>query len=333
MRIVIAGLVLMLTVAPLAAQTITAAQIADGMGLSAGDKKKLAAGEIVSTDVEESNEKELAAALALVVPAALDEIAASITKGTTLDANSAILAHGEIDPAQVDEAAFAGVTLPDSEVAALLDAEPGSEFNLSTEEFAVFEDLGKQYKPGDAGAADAVNAAYRQMLAGRMQAYLASGLEGIAPYDRGGDSSSPADDLKAGLEAATLLEQFAPQMYQAFLAYPDQAVSDVQHQFHWSQQEADDRPVTILTHRMLQQRPDVLVLLSRDYYVGHSFNASQAVAGALPVDGGTAIFYGNRTSTDQVAGFGGSLKRKIGGGMMRDSLIATLKEVRKTWQP
>jgi hypothetical protein len=224
------------------------------------------------------------------------------------------------------------VTLPDSEVALLLEAEPGSEFNLSTEEFAVFEDLGQQYKAGDAGAADAVNAAYRQMLAGRMQAYLAGGLAGIAPYDRDGDSSSAADDLTAGLEAATLLEQFAPDLYQAFLAYPDQAVADVQHEFLWSQQEADDRPVTILTHRMLEQRPDVLVLLSRDYYVGHSFNASQAVAGALPIDGGTAIFYANRTATDQVAGFGGSLKRSIGGGMMRDSLVEAMEGVRKTWQ-
>jgi len=332
MRIVVAGLLVVMSAAPLAAQTITAEQIADGLGLSAGDKKKLAAGEIVTTEVEGSNDKELAVGLALVVPAGLDQIAASVTKGTTLDANSAILAHGEIDPAQVDAAAFAGVTLPDSEVAELLAAEPGSEFNLSTDEFAVFEELGKQYKAGDAGAADAVNAAYRQMLAGRMQAYLASGLDGVAPYDRDGETSSAADDLKAGLEAAKLVQQFTPELYQAFLAYPDQAVADVQQQFLWSQQDADGRPVTILTHRTLQQRPDALVLLSRDFYVGHSFNASQAVAGALPVDGGTAIFYGNRTSTDQVAGFGGALKRKIGGGMMRDSLIDTLKEVRAAWQ-
>jgi hypothetical protein len=230
MRIVMTGLVvLVMAAAPLAAQTITAEQIADGMGLGAGDKKKLAAGEIVASTIAESNEKELAATLALVVPAELDAIAASLTEGTTLDANSAILAHGKIDPAQVNEAAFAGVTLPDGEVALLLEAEPGSEFNLSTEEFAVFEELGKQYRASDAGAADAVNAAYRQMLAGRMQAYLARGLDGIAPYDRDGDTSSAADDLRAGLEAAKLVRQFAPELYEAFLAYPDQAVADAQN--------------------------------------------------------------------------------------------------------
>ena len=171
------------------------------------------------------------------------------------------------------------------------------------------------------------------MLAGRLKAYIAGGLDGIAPYDRGGDSSSAADDLRAAAEGSKLVQQTVPELYQAFLAYPNQSVADVKQQFFWTEQVADDRPVYILTHRMAQQRPDLLVVLSRDFYVSHSFNASQGAAGALPVEDGVVIFYANRTSSDQVAGFMSGMRHEIGRGMMRDSLVAAMEQIRTAWQP
>jgi hypothetical protein len=315
------------------AQTISAEAVADAMGFGAGDRAKLEAGEIVSTEIEETTEKQLAVALALKVPATLEDVAASVAEGTTLEANKAIKAHGEIDPAQAGEAAFAAITLDAGEVERLLEVEPGSELNLSSDEIAVFQDLAQQYDASDPAAADAVNAAWRQVLAGRLQAYLDGGLDGIAPYDRGGDSSSAAEDLKAAAEGSKLVQQAVPELYQAFLAYPNQSVADVEHRFFWTEQVADDRPVYVLTHRMAQQRPDMLVVLSRDFYVSHSFNASQGAAGALPVEGGVVIFYGNRTSSDQVAGFMSGMRHEIGRGMMRDSLVAAMEDIRATWQP
>jgi hypothetical protein len=155
----------------------------------------------------------------------------------------------------------------------------------------------------------------------------------MAPYDRGGDNSSPADDLRSAAEASTLVQQAVPELYQSFLAYPGQGVADAEHRFFWTEQFADDRPVYILTHRMAQQRPDLLVVLSRDFYVSHSFNASQGAAGALPVEDGVVIFYANRTSSDQVAGFMSAMRHEIGRGMMRDSLVAAMEDIRATWQP
>lgn len=314
-----------------AAQTVSVETIVEALGFGAQERAKLQAGEIVSSEIEESTEKQLAVALALKVPATIDDIAESVASGTTMEANTQIQASGRIDPGQLGQA-FDGVTLEAGEVAKLLDVEPGSTFNLSADEIAVFQDLAKQYKASDPAAAEAVNAAYRQVLAGRMQAYLERGLDGIAAYDRGGDTSSAADDLRAAAEASKLVQQAVPDLYQAFVAYPGDAVDGVEQEFYWTEQLADDRPVYLLTHRMLQRRPDVLVLLSRDFYVGHSFNASQAAAGALPVDDGVVIFYANRTSSDQVAGFMSSMRHSIGRGMMRDSLIEAMEEIRTTWQ-
>jgi hypothetical protein len=152
------------------------------------------------------------------------------------------------------------------------------------------------------------------------------------PYARGGDSSSAADDLKAAHKGSKLVQQAVPELYQAFLAYPSQSVADVEHRFFWTEQVADDRPVYIPTHRMAQQ-PDMLVVLARDFYVSHSVNASQGAAGALPVEDGVVIFYANRTSSDQVAGFMSGMRHEIGRGMMRDSLVAAMGEIRAAWQP
>jgi hypothetical protein len=316
-----------------AAEPISAKEIADAMGLSANDQAKLLAGEIVSSEIEETTEKQLAVALALKVPATIDDIARSVSEGTTLEANKQIQAYGRIDPAQIDQG-LAGVTLEEDEVAKLLAVKPGSTFNLSSDEIAVFQDLAGQFKAADPAAAEAVTAAYRQVLAGRMQAYLDRGLDGIAAYDRGGgDASSPAEDLRAAAEAATLVQKAAPDLYQAFLAYPDQGVDGVDNEFYWVRQVADDRPDHLLTHRMVQRQADRLAMLSRDFYVGHSFNAAQAAAGALPVDDGVVIFYGNRTSSDQVAGFMSGMRHEIGRGMMRDSLVEAMEDIRAAWQP
>ena len=40
------------------------------------------------------------------------------------------------------------------------------------------------------------------------------------------------------------------------------------------------------------------------------------MAGFLPVQEGTVVIYTNHTFTDQVAGFGGSMKRGVGRRMM-----------------
>jgi hypothetical protein len=73
---------------------------------------------------------------------------------------------------------------------------------------------------------------------------------------------------------------------------------------------------------MLQVRPnDYAVSVFREFYVGHNYNSLQLVLVTFPVKEGTFVFYSNRTSSDQVAGFGGGMKRKIGGKMLQQEVI------------
>ena len=131
-----------------------------------------------------------------------DALATAVLDGQTLKANPAILGFGGID-LSAPETGLAGVAYTPGEVdevRKLLEAKAGDEFNLSAEELAALRERTSQYDPkqaGDPTVIQAVSDAYRGILLGRLQAYLARGVAGIAPYQRDGELSDPAEDLRA----------------------------------------------------------------------------------------------------------------------------------------
>jgi hypothetical protein len=316
-----------------AAELMSASQVAQALGFDRAAEQKLLAGEIVTAEREETTAKQLAVSIGMLVKGNPDALAAAVLDGQTLQANPAILGFGKIDP-EAPEAGLAGVAYTDDEVdeiRKLLEAEAGDEFNLSADELATLQKATSRYDPkqaGDPAVIQAVNEAYRSILAGRLQSYLARGAAGLAPYQRDGGVSDPAEELRAAAEASQLLEQAAPEMYRGLLDYPEHQPADVQQAFFWIKEVANDRPVFSLNHRMVQRRPDGFLLLSRTFYAGHSFNASLSGAGVLPVQDGNAVFYTNRTSSDQVAGFMQGMRHEIGRGMMRDALIESFRAIR-----
>jgi hypothetical protein len=48
----------------------------------------------------------------------------------------------------------------------------------------------------------------------------------------------------------------------------------------------------------------------------------------LPVQAGNAVFYNNRTSSDQVAGFMQGMRHEMGRGVMRDALAESFEASR-----
>jgi hypothetical protein len=328
------SLVLVTLTAPVrAAEPMTASQVAQALGLDRAAEQKLLAGEIVTAEREETTAKQLAVSIGMLLEGDPAALAAAVLDGQTLQANPAILGFGKIEPGAA-AAGLAGVAYTAAEVEEvrkLLQAQAGDEFNLSAEELASLHEATAQYAPqqaGDPAVVQAVNEAYRSILLGRLQAYLARGVAGIAPYQRDGRVSDPAEDLRAAAEASQLLQQAVPDMYRGLVDFPEHQPADVQQAFFWVKEMANDRPVFSLNHRMVQRRPDGLILLSRTFYAGHSFNASLSGAGVLPVEDGNAVFYTNRTASDQVAGFMQAMRHELGRGMMRDALVESFKAIR-----
>jgi hypothetical protein len=94
----------------------------------------------------------------------------------------------------------------------------------------------------------------------------------------------------------------------------------MQEDLFWVKYAIQGKPTYVLAHVFSASDGPARAVVQRQYYVSTGYNAEEAVAGFLPVQGGTVVVYVAHAFTDQVAGFGGSMKRSIGRRVMADQM-------------
>lgn len=287
-------------------------QLLSDMGLSAGDKQRVLAGEFVTGSAEAVSDRDLAFSIAFLAKTSPDALSKKIVAGELVTADAQVQAFGAWkDPGSLAD--VAGLKISADSAKALAGAQPGSALNLSTPEIAAFkqspQDIPKQLQ---------------SMLLARYQAYRASGLAGIAPYDRGdGQTSDLASDLRKASQAARGLQKYLPGFHAVLLDYPKATLPGMQQTFYWLRYVIQGKETFVLTHILAAADGPARVVAQRQYYVSTGYNGEQAVAGFLPVQGGTVVVYSGHAFTDQVAGAGGSMKRGIG----RRVMASKMKEI------
>jgi hypothetical protein len=303
--------------------------IATGLGFKQEDEKKLLSGEIITADLPETTDKMLAESFAIYAPMYTYKIGDIVLSERVFAADTNVIASGRIDPLKIEASlSKAKFTSADAEeLKQLKNFAGGDTFNLSSEEIAK---LRTSITSGQTST-KALSRVYRDILAGRMKAYLKSGILGVAPYDRGeGTKTSAASDLEAMTKASTQLAKDAPGLYRTFLDYPKDQSLHIEHGFFWVKRKVENRPTFVLEHRILERGPASLTILRREFFVGHSYNAAQAISGAYTISNkGTLIFSTIRSSSDQVAGLLSGTRHTIGRKMMRDELVKRFKNLRK----
>ena len=315
----------------------TLQEMAKFLGYTKTDVENLMAGEIISRGLEAGTEEELAVTVGMLVRAPLAEVLEFARSGEVFKVNREVIESRDLGDAPSDKNLFADLGLDAKEadeVAKLLDVKAGDKFNFSKAEIDRFKALSHRFQSKgatDKAVREAVNVEYREALMERHEAYREGGLNAIAPYDRGSESSSPGEELTDEANRGVLIREKMPDFYQALVNYPRSGSKDIQNQFFWFKQRVNKRPAFILAHRMYRFKPEEYMLSAfREFYVGHSYNSQHIMVGALPVKTGTVVFYLNRTSTDQVAGFGGSMKRSIGSKMLRKEIIKLFTSYRQS---
>jgi hypothetical protein len=292
----------------------TTDQVLADMGLSADDKQRVMNGEFVAPRLAGVSERDLPVALVVflikISPAVL---AKQIIAGDLITADSAVRTYGRFrHPGSLAD--LAGLTIDRDVAQQLARAGPGEAVNLATREIAEFNAL-----PSD--APDTVGAQLQKMLLARYQAYRASGLAGITPYDRGsGRSTDLASDLRKASQSAVILEKHMPAFHAVLLGYPKVSVPGIQQDFRWVIYDIEGKPTYVLVHLLSAAAGAARAVVLRHYYVSTGYNGQQAVAGFLPVQEGTLAVYAGHAFTDQVTGFGGALKRGIGRRVMADKM-------------
>ena len=227
---------------------------------------------------------------------------------------SVITAHGRFtgEGTMTD---LAGVKLQpngEKEARRYLSAEPGDELNLDKKEIAAFQAL-KAGGDADNVPVQKVENLIRQIMLARYQAYRSKGLQGIAPYERGnGTQRLAGDELLLSTKELTAVAKHLPAFHKFMLSYPQGLDKDeaknLEEFFYWLNIDVFGRPMFVLVHRMLYHVGDAALAVERHYYTSHDYNSMLQGIAALPTKDGTFLFYIGRVSTDQVAGFGTSVK-------------------------
>ena len=293
-------------------------------GISQLDVANLNKGEIVFFNVAEaeSDEKELAIGAIMYLPEKPTKVISLIKEKGWLSIDNEVLSEGIISPqAMLDDFKNFSFHSGSDEANLFLETAPGSQFNLSTQEFETIHQV-------DFTITDAASQAYQKILLKRWQDYRKNGLKGIAPYDRGnGAEANPESELLIATKSNKVLPLYFPELYNAWINYPAALPVGAEETFMWRNRQVEGRPTAILLHRIMLSTSAGELILSRQFYAGHSYNSNQLTIACLPYHDGSLIFYGNRTFTDQVAGLGSSLKHSIGLEQSKAEISKVLKKL------
>lgn len=280
--------------------------------------------------VAENHEKELAVGTAMYLTASPEKVVSFIKQRGMASIEADVTLQNVITPDTSLEV-FEGFTFGNNEKesSGFLSAQPGSPFNLSSEEYRF---LRESVSENQRSAASAVKI-YRDMLEQRWQNYRINGLKGIAAYDRGsGKIADPANELLNAALNHSVLVNFFPELHELWLNYPSAILintNDTSEKYFLVNRFVENRPTAVLVHRIILAKDEGALILSRQFYVGHSYNSNQITLICLPYLNGTILFYLNQSFTDQITGFGSSLKRPIGREQMRRRMDSHLKELNK----
>lgn len=329
-QVFVGALVVLAARTAAAAGGLTIDQVLADLNLPADAAARLRHGEIVHSDPRESSDRELGVGLTFLVQQPLADVMQAFRTAVSLKADPQLSASVQIRGSGTP-ADFASLVLEPggaAEANRYLAARPGDTLNLSANEIQAFNALASA--GGDPKAQ--VEEQLKRLLLARYQAYLARGLGGIAPYERRGEACEPSGELRRASEAARLLKQHAPALQQLLLSYPEGKPPGLEEQFYWLRYDLDGRPNYTLRHRLAMPVGEVFAVAEREFYVSHGYNTSQAFAGLIPVPEGTVVVYRSRVSTDQVAGFGSSVKKGIGRNVMAKQLTDIFERTRDSFQ-
>lgn len=325
------GAMLLLVARPGATAGIASVdQVIADVGLPVDAAARIRRGEMLHSDPKESSEREMAVGLTFLVHQTPAQVVAAFRDAIDLQANPQLSMSVPIIGAGT-AADFASLVLEPhgaAEAQRYRKAGPGDTLNLSPDEIRAFDAL---TAAGDDGKV-LVEGQVKQQLLSRYQTYLANGLRSMPPYARDGGLCNPADELRRASEAARLLKKYAPALQRVLLSYPQGKPAGVEEHFYWLRYELDDRPNYTLRHRLALPVGDAFAIADREFYVSHGYNALQTFALLVPVPEGTVVVYRARVSTDQVAGFGSSMKKGIGRSVMAKQLTNIFERSRDSFK-
>ncbi len=302
----------------------TAEEVFTLQGVSGQQIGELAQGQAIAYPLRAGSADELSAGIALYLPVPLSKLIHRLQPGD-IKVDVDVITYGILS-SHAGAHGLGDWAVTAEEAQALLEFVPGDEFNLSAQEIDGFQALkrtqGKKL-------ADLAGQYYREILFRRFEAYRLGGVGAIATYAREETlDSSPALELRQAANESKLLAQYFPALSKAWLDYPATLPPGMAEHFMWVRKTVENEPTAILRHVVSTHWNTGLLIVTREFYVEHSYNSSQWITLCLPYRNGTVLFQEVRSFSDQVTGLGGDVKHLIGQEVLKNKMLKTWERFR-----
>ncbi len=298
------------------------------LGIDKSQLTELDKGQPIVYDLKEGSSDELAVGLIWYFPVPLEKVVEKLRLQEPDILDIDVLAHGVLAE-HPGQGAVKSVSLSKEEALGLLEAEPGEEFNLSSHEFEKLKAFKHALKRTPQRAIeDAASEYFREILLQRHEAYRREGINAIAPYMRKhGAESKPSLELRQSASESDILSRLSSGLLKEWLDYPKSLPVGASEEFPLVEKNVEGRSAIILRHNITMDWNGGLLVLTREYYVPHSYNSSQWITGSLPYREGTVVFQQVRSFTDQVTGTGSTLKHLVGRQLLQDKMLRSFEQL------
>ncbi len=207
------------------------------------------------------------------------------------------------------------------ELQKLLEVEPGDEFNLDRQEIKKLQHLHEEIKAHDRSTLyQHAEKTFQNIIFKRFQSYYERGLPGVDPYLRDKNLMIyPGQILRETLYKSNILNQNFPQMVEQLQKSPKNSVPKFQHHFYYKQ-IINGRPAFVLAHRLYRSYSNTELIVERQFYVSHSYNAAQIVDWLIPHQGGTLVGSVNETFNDKIKGLLSGIAREVAESILKNKI-------------
>ena len=300
------------------------------LGLDPAKRTQLETGAVVDNGLsgQEKLPEEIVAAGAMLLVKAPD---ASTVVDAFLHAETFRRIHGvqryrALEGGSAELAAFSTMSIPDvGRLQELLKA-PAGNLNLDTSEAEKLKSLSST--AGDLESR--VRSTLAEIFAARLNAYVRQGLPGVQPYVRAnGDVVDPAVELRAAIRGLAFLADEFPGFVDALGAPATAASSRLTRQYYWMERRVEADNVLALSAELRRRDAQVAIGADVHFYASREYNSMLTVIGVIPYEEQWMVFVINQTFTDQVLGFGSSVRRSMGRNLVATELGKQLAETRR----
>jgi len=181
----------------------------------------------------------------------------------------------------------------------------------------------------------AVQAAFRDLVLARADAYLALGHAAVPPYHDKGTPTSPRDEFARVIEGSGFLAEGLPDLTRHLLEYPHGPSAPIESFLYWAKERLGGRPVVSVTHVAIARggAPGVpqVVVAGKQVFASHYMTGSLGLTMLLgEEDGGPGyLAYLNRSRVDLLGGLFGRLVRRIMEGRLRSEAGEAVEALRR----